>query len=49
MALTAVLDFIAVDARRETAVVGAGADLVAALIVHVLDVEGVDVTREVAG
>lgn len=32
-----------------TAVVRASADLVAALIIHVLDVEGVDVAGEVAG
>lgn len=49
IALTAVLDFLAVDARGETAVVGAGADLVAPLVKHVFDIEGVDVAGEVAG
>ena len=46
--LSAILHLLAVHARRKTAVVRAGPDLVAPLVVHVFDVEGVDVAGEVA-
>lgn len=48
VAVSAVLDFLAVHARRKTAVVRAGADLVTSLVVHVFDIEGVDVAGEIA-
>ena len=45
--LSAILHLLAVHTRCKAAVVGAGADLVAALVEDVFDVEGVDVAGEV--
>ena len=47
--MTTILHFLAVDTRRRTRFVDAGAYLVASLNVYVFDVEGVDVAGEVAG
>jgi hypothetical protein len=49
VALATVLDFLAVHARSRGGIVDASADLVAALVVDVFDVEGVDVAGEIAG
>jgi hypothetical protein len=46
--MTTILHFLAVDTRRRTRFVDAGAYLVASLNVYVFDVEGVDVAGKVA-
>ena len=42
------LHLLAVDTRSVAAIIRASADLIAALVVNVLDVEGMDVAGEVA-